>query len=329
MMPYRIRQVWLPEYSFYTSGYFPRNLSRLLGDKVELVKAPNEKVDAEIVGVFSELPNILARRKSFFAQRLRSITGYSFIHGGLNIDVAANYDMKNPPKTTGYGRRIWFTGENIRPPQNSTYDFTIGFDYDDYGGTNIYGPLGHLLLTESPLWIDPILGKSIDSEVLAMPRQYKGMKSQKLACAFIGNNHSVRLRFIEELRKYGEVDIFGAAVGNYVENKLEIAQKYKFVICFENDLFPGYVTEKLIHAYECGTVPLYWGSIDKDEVFNPKSFFNLNHYDSIQEFAHMIGKLSREEYINIYEEPLIRDLRPIIGLQKKFIDIFTNPLQSF
>ena len=34
---------------------------------------------------------------------------------------------------------------------------------------------------------------------------------------------------------------------------------YNFTIAFENSDYPGYITEKIIHAFIAGTIPLYWG----------------------------------------------------------------------
>ena len=41
--------------------------------------------------------------------------------------------------------------------------------------------------------------------------------------------------------------------------KIEFLRAYKFVIAFENGLSPGYNTEKLTHAMEADSMPIYWG----------------------------------------------------------------------
>ena len=38
---------------------------------------------------------------------------------------------------------------------------------------------------------------------------------------------------------------------------------YRYVLCPENSFYPGYITEKLIHASFSGAVSLYWGGISK------------------------------------------------------------------
>lgn len=37
-------------------------------------------------------------------------------------------------------------------------------------------------------------------------------------------------------------------------------RRYKFTIAFENQSYPGYVTEKIADALMAGTVPIYWGA---------------------------------------------------------------------
>ena len=323
---YRIRQTWLPIDCDYTGDYFVRNLSRFLETEVQLVTGEKDRVDAEIVGVFSELPSALSRYRQKISQRYQNLKGHNFLHGGLNRDVSVKYDMSNPPQTAGYERRVWFSGENIRPPFGFDYDATISFDRDNYNKTNIYGPISYLLLSEDPSWIDPILGKEIDLHSLTSPRRINLLgKKSKLACAFIGNGHNTRLRFIEELRKYGEVDVYGTAVGRPIKDKNSVASNYKFVICFENDLFPGYITEKLVHGYACEAIPLYWGDTIEDRVFNKAAYLNLANFDSLEEFANLAGNLSDDDYERIFSEPLVQNTTPIESLVQDIRRIFTTP----
>ncbi len=323
---FRVRQIWLPRDIDYTGGYFTRNLKRILETDIEFIDDKKKRVDVEIVGVFSELPSFLSRYRQKMILQMQNFTGHNFIHGGLNKDVALKYDMRNPPQTTGYKRRVWFSGENIRPPFGFDYDATISFDRDNYGKTNIYGPISYLILTEHPSWLDPLLGKRINLQTLAEPRNLKSIdRKSKLACAFIGNNHNTRLRFIEELRKFGEVDVFGTAVGRPIKDKSSVTSQYKFVICFENDLFPGYITEKLVHGYACGAIPLYWGDTREDKVFNKTAYLNLANFDSLAEFAYVAGNLSDDDYERIFSEPLVQNTAPIESLVQDIRRVFTTP----
>jgi len=60
--------------------------------------------------------------------------------------------------------------------------------------------------------------------------------------------------------------------------------EYKFIFAYENAQFPGYNTEKIVHALMAGSVPLYWGDPNIEKVWNPRSFINLNTQDMNQVF---------------------------------------------
>lgn len=65
------------------------------------------------------------------------------------------------------------------------------------------------------------------------------------------------------------VDVYGHGwppdLPNYrgpVVSKQWTLRNYRFALVFENQLQPGYVTEKLLDCFEAGTVPIYWGAPD-------------------------------------------------------------------
>jgi hypothetical protein len=209
------------------------------------------------------------------------------------------------PRKPSSKRRVWYTGENIRPPYGGAYDAFISFDQDDYNGKNTYFPLLYsTVLFDSP---ENVSRRGIpvgDPHSLTRERN-QSVNKTKFACVFIGNPEPTRLRAVEELQLFGNVDVFGPTVGNRVPSKFPLAKDYKFMLCFENDLFPGYITEKLLDAYLCGTVPLYWGDLGRDPLVNPRAFINLKDFKSVGEFAKKVGNMRDEEYSEIFKEPLL------------------------
>jgi len=117
----------------------------------------------------------------------------------------------------------------------------------------------------------------------------------------------MRQRLIEELSKYGVVDVFGSVAGRPVKYKADVAHDYKYMICLENDLFPGYVTEKLLDAYVSGCVPLYWGDLGSDNSINRKCFYNLKDFASVEQFASTINSLTDSEYESTFSQPFLID----------------------
>jgi hypothetical protein len=131
-------------------------------------------------------------------------------------------------------------------------------------------------------------------------------KKNGFVSSFINNPHPTRLRAIFELSKIGKVGVYGRSVGNYVDDKIGTAGRYWFNLCFENDLYPGWVTEKVLEAWLAGTVPLYWG-IDSAGILNPKAIVNLNDFKSLKEFVEYVKFLKEnpEKMIEIINQPLI------------------------
>jgi hypothetical protein len=144
-------------------------------------------------------------------------------------------------------------------------------------------------------------------------------QEKKFVCAFLSNPEPTRLRALDELRKFGEVDLFGTYSGRPVKNKYDLAKNYKFCLGFENDLFPGYLTEKLLDSYTCGTIPLYWGDLGAESHINRKSFINAADFDSIEEFSFYVGHLDETNYEQIFSEPLMTSLPSLLPLTRALL----------
>lgn len=203
--------------------------------------------------------------------------------------------LPSPPRESRY--RIWHTGENVRPPW-ADYDLTLSFDLDDYGGRNLYLPLAVLALDwfperrDGPRPDQRRVGAALTPAQAAQPREPVAVGRPRFACAFISNPEPRRLFAIEALSRYAPVDVFGAAVGRPVPSKAEIARDYRFVVCFENDLYPGYVTEKAVEAYATGAVPL-WSGLDAGGLFRPESLVNEADFASISAWVEHVADVDR------------------------------------
>jgi hypothetical protein len=121
-----------------------------------------------------------------------------------------------------------------------------------------------------------------DNKDKKIKRLEKIIYKERAKCCCIVNRYSEkeglnllkeRIRFVNAFGK--DIDIFSAAPGNEVnkwesypnyygsiKNKIKTLMNYNFTIAFENSDYPGYITEKIIHAFIAGTIPLYWGGGD-------------------------------------------------------------------
>ena len=69
-------------------------------------------------------------------------------------------------------------------------------------------------------------------------------------------------------------------VGGPVDDKVEFMSHYRFGLAFENSSYPGYATEKLLDAFQAGTVPIYWGDPLITRDFNGRAFINCHEFSS-------------------------------------------------
>jgi hypothetical protein len=160
------------------------------------------------------------------------------------------YKLNSPNKK--YDLNIWYTGENLRPPFNDNWDLILSFD--NYENENKYFYL--------PFWATT-LGNTVseakkNQERYLKPRVFLEEK-KKFCSVVIGNPEPYRMHFLKNLEALGELGKYGTVFNNPIQDKKSIISQYKFNLCFENDLYPGYVTEKLFNAWDAHTLPIWWG----------------------------------------------------------------------
>jgi hypothetical protein len=311
----RVRFEWFEPW-FETNDNFITDLFDEKLFDIEVFDNPEANVDFEFVSVYPPLKRDLQARIYRLRSRLPVWQG----------DTAETYPLEFKPDTKNFKTRVWFTSENVRPPFQKDFNLFFSFDQDTYGGTNFYLPLWQLHLDHEekhgrPLNPNSALGRKVSQAELLEERQLpdRRFNERKFACVFLANPQPTRLRLIEELAKYGEVDVFGLYSGRSVKNKYEIARDYNFMLCPENDLFPGYVTEKLLDAYMCEVVPLYWGDLGADEHINRKSFLNLAQFASIENFCTHVANLDALSYSKIYNQPFLTQALDFSGIKKALI----------
>lgn len=292
---YKHHSVYKITYENFWNGFNPQNnfLTRLLKlTDSNLVVKPNEDLDEIIISSHfkptqSPIKELNLAIRHFLAQIFRS----------------QDQKMYNPNKITTLPRRIFYTGENYRVPQSER--FSISHDIDDFGNRNIYYPylFDHLLMSKLEEK-DHIFGSKINYEYLFERRTLEIMP-EKFACMFFGNDVPIRRRLIDELRNYGEVELYGKISGRYLEDRSILLNKFKFVLCPENDYYPGYVTEKVMHAYAMGAIPIYWGGLTKHQGINEDSILTIDPSQTLKTQIARIANLDKKSYKEIYEQPLM------------------------
>lgn len=205
--------------------------------------------------------------------------------------------------------RLWWSGENVRPPGH--FNRTFSFDLDEFEDTNVYLPYW---------WISPSLfcPEGLHPEISRMLATRTAVEPpRKFCCAFFGKIDPFRERLIRALGVVGKVDVYGRAVGRPVSDKAEVASSYAFTLCPENDLYPGYVTEKPLDAWRAQTVPLWWGS-DPARYVNPRAVMNLAEFQDLAAFVAQVQAVWTDQvrWRSITSEPILLkppDFDSVIG----------------
>lgn len=72
-----------------------------------------------------------------------------------------------------------------------------------------------------------------------------------------------------------------------VDSKIETLGRFKFALCFENCVYPGYLTEKIFDCFFAGTIPVYYGAPDVATLI-PKGCFidfrDFNDFKKLDEY---------------------------------------------
>lgn len=204
-------------------------------------------------------------------------------------------------------KKIFFTGENKRP-NFSSCDFAFSFDYND--------KKNHFRLPLYSLYIDDHnLKDSIEYPKTEEELRVSWSKKNKFCCMVVSNPRAKeRIEFFKRLTKIKKVDSGGGVlnnVGGRVKNKLEFINNYKFVIAFENEIYDGYTTEKIIEPIFKHCIPIYWGNKAVNKEFNPKRFINYHDFNTEEDLFNRLLEIEEnpELALEIISQPIFSNDR--------------------
>jgi hypothetical protein len=138
-------------------------------------------------------------------------------------------------------------------------------------------------------------------------RKYTNQNRKHMIGACFSKPINKRVNFFKMLRsRFGnQVQGFGKLC-NTIKTKIpgtfhndDLMNRYsqcKFVFAMENCIKKGYITEKIINAYICGAVPIFWGDAQMaKKYFNPNTFICLNDFKSDRECADEIERINNDK----------------------------------
>ena len=132
------------------------------------------------------------------------------------------------------------------------------------------------LIADIPNGAKFIAGASFVPSSDAIPANKTLMTSIIASAKRTHEGHRLRHTVIDAARDEGlSLDVMGRGY-RPIESKVEGLAAYRFTVVIENTREPSYISEKLIDAMRCRSVPIYWGAPDVAEVFDGSGIIECN-----------------------------------------------------
>lgn len=78
--------------------------------------------------------------------------------------------------------------------------------------------------------------------------------------------------------------------------KREVLRDVRFCICYENGVFPGYITEKIFDCFFAGCVPVYWGAPNMTQYIPASTFIDRTQFSSHRDLHAYLRGMPKAEY---------------------------------
>lgn len=130
--------------------------------------------------------------------------------------------------------------------------------------------------------------------------------------------YSERLKAIKYFSEHSSIDLYGAfwdrpiffpftlykkyvskVYQGFVDNKFEAMSRYRFAICFENEISPGFITEKIFDCFLAGTIPIYYGAPNVTDYIPAGCFIDFREfrdYNHLREYLESLSLDKIDEY---------------------------------
>ncbi len=209
--------------------------------------------------------------------------------------------------------RVMIEGENYVPDYNLV-DYSISPYPINYFDRNFYLPCGVEALTTGISYLPELQSKNRD-----YPDSF--LKEKKYFASFIESHDSEkneRSTFFNKLNARKRVESAGSYLNN-MENdykvnwidgsKIEFQRKCKFSICIEPLKHDGWIAERIVDGFFTDTIPIYYGSSNIADIFNPKAFINLNDYPDFDSAIDRILEIESNDelYLEMLRQPIFNN----------------------
>ena len=231
-----------------------------------------------------------------------------------------------------------FNGENLIPDYNLV-DYSICQYPIEYLDRNCYFPCGVEALTNGRMFFRELQDKNRD-----YPDSFYDTK--EYFASFIASHDSennIRGNFFKALDSRKRVDSVGSYLNNQPDGKTvdwldgskeRFLKKCRFSLCFESTKHEGFITEKIVEAFYSDTVPVYYGSSNIKEIFNPKAFIDVSDFDTFDDAVDRIMEIENDKnlYMEMLRQPIFNNPRypeeKYAEFERFLCHIFDQPLEK-
>ncbi|XP_046451560.1 alpha-(1,3)-fucosyltransferase C-like [Daphnia pulex] len=214
-----------------------------------------------------------------------------------------------PPRRSVRQRWIFYLQESPLHTPNILYDlsnvfnWTMTFRMD----SDIYTPYPVVETTPGSALELQIWNTTFNRNKL----KHNVRRKKKLLAWFVSNcfTTSGREKYVLELQKYVEVDVYGTC-GNltcshsdHIECYKMLERDYKFYLAFENSICKDYVTEKFYNALLFNVVPVVYGGANYHALAPKNSYIDVRDFSSVHHFVKYLKFLARNDsaYLHYFD----------------------------
>jgi len=260
------------------------------------------------------------------------LCGVLYDHGSFDLGHYNEYILDYPQV------RILINGENYVPDYNLV-DYSICQYPIKFFDRNCYFPCGVEAFAH---------GRTFYREWQDRDRNYPDsiLEENPYFASFIASHESefnIRGDFFKALDARKRVE----SVGSYLNNmpngervnwldgsKEAFLKKCKFSLCFESTKHEGFITEKIIEAFYADAIPVYYGSSNITDIFNPKAFINVGDYESFDAAIDRVLEIESNDelYLEMLRQPIFNTPRypdaKYAEVEEFLCHIFDQPLEK-
>jgi hypothetical protein len=94
----------------------------------------------------------------------------------------------------------------------------------------------------------------------------------------------------------GDTENINKVYRGTIKDKTEVLKQYKFAFCFENCVFPGFLTEKLFDVMFANCVPIYFGDPCVKTPVPAQAFLDVRDFRDYNHLAEFLENMGEDAY---------------------------------